>query len=305
MPFFQINQVSGVVETTQNLLGRLCWYTVHEKEVGINELKRQYELVKLPPEYLPKPIRSIDAFRRATSELEMVKIPYDDGSKKNLFINILVREVRTDNKIVVRQIVKEIVDSKNIKLSYQVVGEAVYERVSENIRCKAFATDDKHTKELLEKAKKLYTRYKEYYDGSHIRRMIRDIINKMNPTIVRPSGGVYFVPEEHAENLLKLRQLVQSLGNEFFTIPLINDAETRDMIYQKYIDQVTTQIIEIKKLMDDEKTSTAELKMLFDNSKEILQQIEKYENLLQTNLLDIKERANLLKTQLMQVLEQK
>lgn len=293
--------VSAVSDSQrEGLLGRLCWYTVHDKEVSINELKEHYSIVGLPAEFLPKPVRPIDAFRRATTELEATRIPCGN----NYFLNILIREVKTDPKVAIRHIVKEIVDSKNVRLQYSVTGEIVFERETNKICTRAF-TDDTITKDLLIKAEELYNKYKENYDGSHIRRLVRDILYRLNPVIVRPSGGVYFVPEEHAETLLKLKKLIQLLGSEFFTIPLINDAETRDMILKKYVDQVTEQIIEISTLMNKGDVTKAEMVTLFETSKKLLQQLDQYEGILQAELTDLKERANLLKLQLMQILEQK
>lgn len=285
---------------SENLFGRLCWYTVHDREISINELKEHYNIVGLPAEFLPKPVRPIDAFRRATTELEATRIPCGN----NYFLNILVREVKTDFKVVIRHIVKELLDSKNVRLQYSVTGEIVFERETNKICTRAF-TDDTIIKDLLIKAEELYNKYKESYDGSHIRRLVRDILYRLNPVIVRPSGGVYFVPEKHAETLLKLKKLIQMIGSEFFVIPLINDAETRDMILKKYIDQVTEQIIEISTLMNKGDVTKAEMVTLFETSKKLLQQLDQYEGILQAELTDLKERANLLKLQLMQILEQK
>lgn len=285
---------------SESLFGRLCWYTVHDREISINELKEHYNIVGLPAEFLPKPVRPIDAFRRATTELEATRIPCGN----NYFLNILVREVKTDFKVVIRHIVKELLDSKNVRLQYSVTGEIVFERETNKIYTRAF-TDDTIIKDLLIKAEELYNKYKESYDGSHIRRLVRDILYRLNPVIVRPSGGVYFVPEKHAETLLKLKKLIQMIGSEFFVIPLINDAETRDMILKKYIDQVTEQIIEISTLMNKDDVTKAEMVTLFETSKKLLQQLDQYEGILQAELTDLKERANLLKLQLMQILEQK
>lgn len=275
-------------------LGSLCWYTVYDIKISRSCLEDKFIDAGIDLYYMPNPIKSIDAFRRATAELEENRLPCGET-----FQNYLIREVLCDKTSVVRQLIRETVDSKNVRLEYTKVGEITFSRDCEQIRIM-----DSGAGGRLNKIEDLFVKYKENYDGQHLRRVVRNILADMNPTAVRPSGGVYFIPQKYQSKLSALEKLVRSLEGEFFCIPVIDRESSRDMLYQKFREQMEQNISQIKNILQSGKISSkAEMVKIIDGSKKIVKQIDEYENLLNKNLGDLRLGVDVLKEQIITLLD--
>lgn len=279
----------------QDFLGYLCWYTIFELKISRTELEDKFIDAKVPLNYMPNHIAPVDAFRRATAKLEENRLPSQDK-----FVNYLVREVLCDRNSIVRQLIKETVDSKNVRLKYEKVGEIIYNRNSENLR--TIDCSNGEIKDKLAKAEILYQEFLNNYDSQFIRRMVRTILGNMNPTAVRPSGGVYFVPGKYKEELFALKRLVKLLGCEFFTMPVIDQENSRDMLYQKLREQIRCEVTKMADVLKGN-ASKAEITKIIDNSKKMFEQIKEYEELLDKNLSDLKSDVEVLKAQIISFLD--
>jgi hypothetical protein len=279
----------------QDFLGYLCWYTIFELKISRTELEDKFIDAKVPLNYMPNHIAPVDAFRRATAKLEENRLPSQDK-----FVNYLVREVLCDRNSIVRQLIKETVDSKNVRLKYEKVGEIIYNRNSENLR--TIDCSNGEIKDKLAKAEILYQEFLNNYDSQFIRRMVRTILGNMNPTAVRPSGGVYFVPGKYKEELFALERLVKLLGCEFFTMPVIDQENSRDMLYQKLREQIRCEVTKMADVLKGN-ASKAEITKIIDNSKKMFEQIKEYEELLDKNLSDLKSDVEVLKAQIISFLD--
>lgn len=279
----------------QDFLGYLCWYTIFELKISRTELEDKFIDAKVPLNYMPNHIAPVDAFRRATAKLEENRLPSQDK-----FVNYLVREVLCDKNGVVRHLVKETVDSKNVRLKYEKVGEIIFNRSTESIRTIDCGTGEAADK--LAKVEALYQDFKNSYDSQHIRRIVRAILADMNPTAVRPSGGVYFVPEKYKEKLFALERLVKLLGGEFFTMPVIDQENSKDMVYQKLKEQIKAEVTKMADVLKGN-ASKAEVTKIIDTSKKMFAQISEYEDILNKNLSDLKSDVEVLKTQIISFLD--
>src|SRR5690554_103584 len=94
-----------------DFIGSLLWYTVTDCRISSSELSRLFAESGFSSTFLPKPINVRDAFRRSTKDVEIVKHPINGDNKK--YLNLLVREVKMDKTVIVRQLVREVVDSEN------------------------------------------------------------------------------------------------------------------------------------------------------------------------------------------------
>ena len=74
-----------------------------------------------------------------------------------------------DKSSVVRQLIRETSDLKNVRLEYAKVGEITFYRDYEQIRVGDYGAGEK-----LAKVEDLFNEYKESYDGQHIRRVVHD-----------------------------------------------------------------------------------------------------------------------------------
>src|SRR5699024_10647073 len=81
----------------------------------VDELEQKLINSGVGKEWMPNPIRPVDAFRRATRETQTKKPTATAG----VYQNFLMREIYSDNEIVQRNIVVETVDQKDKKLGYE------------------------------------------------------------------------------------------------------------------------------------------------------------------------------------------
>ncbi len=233
-------------------LGSLTWYTLREVEITRDQILSRLRDAGLHEKFAPKPILPSDAFRRATSEVETRRLPQGDGT----FINLLVREVHSDNEEVLRHLVRETVDGGNRRLRYEQVAEIRLDKATNTCQTYSTQTLSHEEGEALHEARSRYDRYREAYQSRHLREIVLDMLEEMNPLAVRPSGGVYFIPSEHETKLTKLQSFVRSLGNgsDFWTMPVMDGADSRAVIRSSLAQEVedtTKRVIgDMAKLLD-------------------------------------------------------
>ncbi|MCM3454782.1 hypothetical protein M3685_12705 [Heyndrickxia oleronia] len=95
-----INEDSNV----KSIIGYLCWYSVGEGNYDRNNLRKLLLQNGFEESDLPNEIRSADAFRRATKDIETKRVETDI---KGIYRNYIVRNVCTNEEIIQRNIVEE------------------------------------------------------------------------------------------------------------------------------------------------------------------------------------------------------
>lgn len=103
----------ATIKNNENLkiIGYLTWYFVVEAYYNRGKLLLKLTNVGLEG-FMPRPINPVDTFRRATKAIECRGASNEPG----VFLNSIVGNVASDNKIVQYNIVKETVDSKGKKI---------------------------------------------------------------------------------------------------------------------------------------------------------------------------------------------
>ena len=139
-------------------LGYIFWYSVTSNvEVTRIELEQQFQTIGIDENWLPNPIRSSDAFRRATKEVQRKKVPTSDP---NMFQNFLVREVYSDNKLIQRNIVIETVDHNGKRLDYD--SNATVMQLNKEDNSFSIQSSNNTASELAEQAKQRFQKYIDY-----------------------------------------------------------------------------------------------------------------------------------------------
>lgn len=293
-----LNNVAGVYGNKYdvNFLGQLFWFTLPDLKITIEELDELFENANIDKRYLPNAINARDAFRRSTKLIESKRIRLNDGT----YINLLVREVTCDSGKVVRHVVRENVDSKNVRLDFKSIvllqneGEDIYRYDLESL----YSEEETLIKNMLDDFKINRNKYTDV----HIRSMIMAILFDLNPVVVRPSGGVYFIPVKFGAEITALQQLIIDLGgycinekNEktsCFTVPIIDIAEQREMVKVSLQDQIKDSsnnlIKEIKEIIDkgrkvSEKTATSYVQQ----AQSLKNMVKEYEDILDMEITSV------------------
>jgi hypothetical protein len=267
----------------QSIIGHLCWYSIGDDNYDRNELRKVLLENGFDESDLPNEIRSADAFRRATKDIETKKV---ETKQEGVYKNYIVRNVCTNEQFIQRNIVEETVDSKGQKLSYK-ESEAIllYNRNNENIS-KAVISAGGMAEELAEEACRLFELYKTCHNGQAVRYMANDILKTMSPTPVRPSGGVYFIPAKHENKLQRLVNVLNSFDKgEGFMIPLIRTDENQDMLQRKLLEHLDSTLTSCQALAKQDEVPAAQFKMLANEAKRVIADLADYREIM-TDALD-------------------
>ena len=294
------------------LLGHLFWFTISGLAMTRQQLEACLDAAGISPAMLPGPIRDCDAFRRATTAVERKRVEADG---KDLFWNLLVREVRSNSHEVVRHLVVETVDARNVRLGYADLRSLRLNRPGHGIEqadldCAAapgaWALADRATAEALH----LYQECLTHYNDRHIREALAAILGPGEPVCVRPSGGVYFIPRRHQELLLRARALVRSLDpysiaggrSRLYHVPVVDGSDQREMVeisleeqVQAELRRLTTEMADLLKAGKAIRPATAD--GYIQRIRALGKQTATYRELLQTDLVELEAAVDLVREQ--------
>lgn len=289
-----------------DFLGALAWYTVSEMRVSRDQLEAAFQKAGIDPMHLPKPINYRDAFRCATTNAEVTGIALPNGTR----LNLLVREVAVSRDEIIRHVVREVVDAAKVRLEYRPVAELKIGR-DEQMRATKLVPDiGEHERNLALAAKANYQVERHAYSAKNVRDVITRILRTAAPVSVRPSGGVFFVPQAHVAVLTCLTELIADLAPfavkadpgraRMWSVPVVDTEEQRDMIQVSLEDQVAEEsaslIDELSKyLKSQQRVTTRILATYADRAKALANLVATYESMLQTDQLTARENLELVR----------
>ncbi len=285
-------------------LGFLAWYSVpSDLKVSQADLELAFDEVGMDRSRMPDPIRPHDAFRRATAKVQAQRVP----AGPDAFNNFLVREVRSDKKEVRRHLVIETVNGRDAVLEYREAGSFRLLRATSMMHTEAFPeiTGDelKQVESILAAAKENYREALKFYEGDHVRRMISNILACLNPTLVRPSGAVYFVPQKYQGDLEKLEALSKRVSAEFVSVPVMDAENVRDIVLNAFRAQTMETVNTLAEALKDESITPKRATMLLEQAKSLLAQVREYESLLERNLSDMQSQVEIVQMQMRAVVD--
>lgn len=292
------------------ILGHLVWYSLRDVRVKRAQLEQLLTDANISNFHMPPEIRPPDAFRRATSAIAtQIPIELENGRLEH----IMIREVYSDSKEIVRHIIREETDRKNKRIEYGKIGQVVFNRTLEKMTVGINPQYEHHKNRLLQK----YKEFEEMYVGKHIRDMVYKMLHSTVPVSVRPAGGVYFVAKEHSDLIESLETFVESTNKYGTTVtdpavlesvPMLDIVKQRQLIFNRYEDQVTvsvdTTMTELTKILKSTTTPTkGQLKNYVNKVKDLKGGIAKYEELLKQDLITSRNKCQILQDQVKSLLD--
>lgn len=272
----------------ENQLGSLLWYSIKHQLITREELRKKFDESHVEHKWLPNPIRMADAFRRATSEIQKKhkKVPTSDPS---VFLNFLIREVYYDDEKVQRNIVIEKVNKKGKSLDYNSTSTIIlFHKDDGTISITANGNQDAgelEAKRLAYEAKDLFDTYSKNYDAHTLRFMVKNILDSMSPTAVRPSGGVYFVPRNHQARLDAVVNLVNRLDHaEAFSVPLFDTKNNRGMVNRKLRDDMIAAIAKCKSIVHSPELRKSQVTDILNEARRVVKTFNEYQGVVNLDL---------------------
>lgn len=227
------------------VLGWIVVYQVRDAQYDRATLEQTFDELGMNPGLIPAPNNPLHAYMKATSSVDDVdyKLPHDQVA------HVLVRDQMEDKEVVVRQLTREIRDTKRGRLGYAKIGEAAFyrpvsrggkveygtERIRLTVDNSALTADERPVLQgVLDKIASEYDRHVNYMDAMKYRAVIRDYLLHLNALKIK--DGFYFVHNNRGDELEKLRTLVERLGggSTMFLLPLVDLDTQRDMVVQAF-----------------------------------------------------------------------
>lgn len=293
--------VSAVNNESTSIMGYLTWYSVGDYLYKREDLRKQLITNGIEDKYLPNPIRPIDAYKRATKAIETKRLREEETDEE--YRNYIVRDVVTTGNKVQRNIVIETVNQSGERLDYDTEGAMMY--FDKKIEKFSFLATDLMAMELAEEAEKHFENFLTAHNGQAVRASVVSYLNTLSPTPVRPSGGVYFVPVQHAEKLRNIVGYVSSLPRgESHMIPLVNDDDNRQMVKDKVRDNLEKILDQCKNaLSDDSKMQKGQIRQIVDDARRFVSQFKDYRELLKETISDLESSVEIVRQSITLVMQ--
>lgn len=246
------------------VLGNVIWFTVSDGQYPADDIEKRFADLGLNPGLLPPKPKAIDAFEKATARFTGYKYAVGDD-----IAELLVRDVIRDGERLVRQITREIkrttAGGKKIRLAYDKVAELYFAKPviragktvpgSERVRLSIDPNagpllhqgEEKILRGVLKEVDTEYTRLRDFLDGDKIRWVVRDYVNFLNGVMLKKS--VYFVHSTRTEELLRLQQFLNGLGNgcALTLLPMADLKNLREEVVEAFQNEAEKDLEEVVK----------------------------------------------------------
>lgn len=238
------------IDTTQGLpadvvLGWIVIFQVRDGAYDRTVMEQTFDELDMQQSLLPAPNNPLHAFEKATSSINDSDYKLPNGD----ICHVLVREAKSDNERVVRQLTREIRDPRRGKLGYSPIGECVFyrpkvqggktqygsERCVMRVDSAALSTHEApELAALLQTMRDRYDQHLNFIDGMKYRAVVREYLLYLNALKIK--DGFYFVHSNRVDELEKLRTLVERMGGgtTLWTMPLVDLGAQRQMVIEAY-----------------------------------------------------------------------
>jgi hypothetical protein len=255
---------------TEAFLGSLLFFSISQADVNLENAKRDLADAGLSTDALRKNLRPVDAFKKASKEFAK-KFPAHDGIKSEL----MVRSAGEDGAQAYVQLMLERVvmqSGKKRRIFYEKVAELTFtrgfkkdgeyfndgveaRRTTHNLPQPLTNAEDQWLTEKLVTFEDRYDHLKRYMDSHAVRTFVREYIYSLSGTCVKESGGLYFVKQDHVDEVDRLGSWVKSVHSEFHSLPLLNLTDQKAMILEAFEEETIKEVerlsIEITKILKD------------------------------------------------------
>ena len=310
------------------VLGELFWFSVSDAvRLKPEVLTAALEASKLDPERLvPRLPSPTSALSRAAegAEVKRRRLAKDRSGadvEEELYVSVLLRTASRG----VKQLVTEVLDAANSRLSYRPVAKVSpsYENGKPDgtvdvERDVSEAGGDVPDHELLEAEvdtiaglRSFYAFEKDRHDGEAARRVLGRVLDDANAVPLRNSGGMYFVPEAHAEFARKTLLFVEEVRSRAenaptrvarpsmaMKVPLVDREEYRKVIAESvefFVQKEAESLIkEMASLVKGGKTVSGKRGRGFvERVRKLKENVSEYEELLQMQATEARAKLDI------------
>lgn len=243
------------------LLGNLLFTNLIDMRIPVADLISIFQSNNIPDSYV-RTISEADAFRRASSSIKNRILLLNAATEK---VRVEVDEVKSDYEGIKRIIGVKKVDEVAEDISYQPVGEIIFNRT--NNLCTAtplFAPGDvdyQAIRDLCDEVENKYQDWSVYHNKDTVRNIINRIISDTHPVNLMPTGLCKFIPQTSTDLLYNLKQALTEMQSYASTptmsrnimeiIPVIDTEEQRNLIEKNFTAEITDELFSFTQELKD------------------------------------------------------
>ena len=243
------------------LLGNLLFTNLIDMRIPVADLISIFQSNNIPDSYV-RTISEADAFRRASSSIKNRILLLNAATEK---VRVEVDEVKSDYEGIKRIIGIKKVDEVAEDISYQPVGEIIFNRT--NNLCTAtplFAPGDvdyQAIRDLCDEVENKYQDWSVYHNKDTVRNIINRIISDTHPVNLMPTGLCKFIPQTSTDLLYNLKQALIEMQSYASTstmnrnimeiIPVIDTEEQRNLIEKNFTAEITDELFSFTQELKD------------------------------------------------------
>ena len=243
------------------LLGNLLFTNLIDMRIPVADLISIFQSNNIPDSYV-RTISEADAFRRASSSIKNRILLLNAATEK---VRVEVDEVKSDSEGIKRIIGVKKVDEVAEDISYQPVGEIIFNRA--NNLCTAtplFAPGDvdyQAIRDLCDEVENKYQDWSVYHNKDTVRNIINRIISDTHPVNLMPTGLCKFIPQTSTDLLYNLKQALIEMQSYASTptmsrnimeiIPVIDTEEQRNLIEKNFTAEITDELFSFTQELKD------------------------------------------------------
>lgn len=229
--------------------------------ISVADLTSIFQSNNIPDSYV-RAISEADAFRRASSSIKNRILLLNAATEK---VRVEVDEVKSDYEGIKRIIGVKKVDEVAEDISYQPVGEIIFNRT--NNLCTAtplFAPGDadyQAIRDLCDEVENKYQDWSVYHNKDTVRNIINRIISDTHPVNLMPTGLCKFIPQTSTDLLYNLKQALIEMQSYASTptmnrnimeiIPVIDTEEQRNLIEKNFTAEITDELFSFTQELKD------------------------------------------------------
>lgn len=219
-------------------LGNLIWYSVPEA-VRVDHTALTSLLLSVALEdYTPPEVKDKNVFMRVASSHARKRVGTSDPA---IYENYLVRNVKDEGDVCVKNIVVEQVNPAGTKLNLFPAVEIKFDdgTITRTLLKANWNGELDQAEAVGELIEQDYLAERNSVNAYGIRELIRKVILDNGATTVRPSGGVYFLTDAKQGVIDSLVELANGIALvDVHPVPLVDNSKQREML-QKAVEAET------------------------------------------------------------------
>ena len=289
-----------VAEAPTNRLGRIVWYSVSEQTVAHEVLEDKLAKAGVPREMWPARTRPVDAFKAAVRDVQ----DKDYVVEYERYHDPQTGALKTDSKtmLIVDRTHDTAIDA--LPVAMKVAFDPKYQTLTFSAGPRIEQARSKVMEDVIQQR---YVVYRESFNAGDIREMIVNAIRASWATVLKKSGGIYFVPEAHTAGVEAIAKVVEDLQDcEMVAVPVIDAEPERRTVLKRYekatLERIEELMLRVRETVQaGEPIVPSEYKRVLDELEYLREQKEKYEELLDTAMGKVDVEMQVLASELLKL----